>query len=493
MLSERELPGQDAGDFSGPEPDRKQIATADPAEPAPANTSRLIRRQRIFLAITTGAALLAIGGLVLSTFIKSPAQAAASTQAPQATVLTAAVKRQVLTDSVVTRGTVGSNAAVTFTPAAEQGATTLTLTAIRKPVGSTIEPGDVIAEVSGRPVIALSGAVPAYRDLKPGDTGADVTELQSALKSLGYRDTDASATFGPGTKAALAALYAHLGYDPAYTGGPNDTGDQTTLQAAAQAVTQQDRAVVTAEQSLAAASGSAAIASARQALTWAHEDLDTAHANQAALTATTGVMLPLGEYTFLPTFPAQLTAIGGTIGSAITAPLLTIDSGALTVTSVLNQAQAASLKPGMTVQLDSEALGLSATATITGIGPYSAGNSGNAGTGADNSGSSGSGISAASAGYPMTVTPTTALPSAWLGQDVRVTITAASSNGPVLVVPVAAVSTGADGQTSVTVQESASDSQLIPVNAGMDADGFVAVTPLNGYRLTPGENVVIGQ
>ena len=58
------------------------------------------------------------------------------------------------------------------------------------------------------------------------------------------------------------------------------------------------------------------------------------------------------------------------------------------------------------------------------------------------------------AGYPVVVTPSPALPAAWLGQDVRVTIKAASTAGPVMVVPVAAVSTDQSGSTSVTILKS---------------------------------------
>ena len=53
-----------------------------------------------------GAALLAIGGLIGSAFVKSPQQIAADTAAPPPTVTTAKVVSQILTSSVQMRGVV---------------------------------------------------------------------------------------------------------------------------------------------------------------------------------------------------------------------------------------------------------------------------------------------------------------------------------------------------------------------------------------------------
>jgi hypothetical protein len=53
-------------------------------------------------------------------------------------------------------------------------------------VGRTVYQGQRIYDVSGSPVVLLYGAVPAYRDLSEGLTGADVTELNTALVKLGY-------------------------------------------------------------------------------------------------------------------------------------------------------------------------------------------------------------------------------------------------------------------------------------------------------------------
>ena len=68
--------------------------------------SRLARRRRVLLGVGIAAALLAVGGLIGASFVKSPQQLAADTAAPPPTVTTAAVVSQVLTSSVEMRGVV---------------------------------------------------------------------------------------------------------------------------------------------------------------------------------------------------------------------------------------------------------------------------------------------------------------------------------------------------------------------------------------------------
>ena len=78
--------------------------------------------------------------------------------------------------------------------------------------GDVVESGSLIAEVSGRPVFALSASVPLYRDLAVGATGADVEELQRTLAAWGYFDAEATGYFGPVTLAALSGFYRDAGY-----------------------------------------------------------------------------------------------------------------------------------------------------------------------------------------------------------------------------------------------------------------------------------------
>jgi hypothetical protein len=53
-------------------------------------------------------------------------------------------------------------------------------------VGQVVRQGQVLYAVSGGAVVLLYGTTPAYRDLAEGDTGPDVTELNTDLVKLGY-------------------------------------------------------------------------------------------------------------------------------------------------------------------------------------------------------------------------------------------------------------------------------------------------------------------
>jgi hypothetical protein len=85
------------------------------------------------------------------------------------------------------------------------------------PTGKIIRQGQQVYQVNGSPVVLLYGSVPAYRDLSEGTTGADVTELNNNLVSLGYATAAALGPrsgwdyFSGETAYALGLLQVHLG------------------------------------------------------------------------------------------------------------------------------------------------------------------------------------------------------------------------------------------------------------------------------------------
>ena len=449
-----------------------------------------------------GAAAISVAGLAATLWVKSPAQLAAEHGPPSPSILTAPVAEQVLTATVVVRGTVVAGSPLSVTPTGAQGASSLVITRTPKHPGDAVTPGSVLVEVSGRPVIALRGALPAYRDLRPGDTGADVAQLQAALKALGYADSDKPGKFGAGTKKAVSALYQHLGYTPPTTGGPGGTGDAAALQAAAQRVTTAQRAATAAAQAVtqaqadlaaakattppdpaAVAHAETALGQAKQNSAYAQQDLADAKKARSDLIATTGVEMPLNEFVFVPSFPARISTLRGGVGAPVVAPLLTLDSGALVVESVLQQPDQTLVKANMAVGLTAEQLNQEATGTVAAVGPYRA---------AADPGADAATAPSLPSGYPLTVTAHPPLPAAWLGQDVRVTIEVEKTSGPVLVVPVAAVSTGQDGVTSVTVLGDSGERHRVTVTAGLESAGTIQVTPSGGAQLRAGDEVIIG-
>ncbi len=278
--------------------------------------SRFRRRRIILLAIAGLAVIAAIGGLLVSTTIKSPAQQAAETRSPGLTRLTAPVQRTVIKTTIQADGVVAKPARVSSLNggggAGGPGNAQQVVTRIFRPVGSTVEPGNVIIEVAGRPLFVLPGTVPAYRDMMPGETGSDIAQLQAALQELGFSTGgDESGVYGAGTAAAVGAFYHELGYTaPMLPAGPKK------------------------------------------------------HRVQEA-------EVPLSEIMFVPRFPARVVSLGGKVGAVVSGSLVTLSMGSPGIKGQLNPAFAALVRPGMRVRITTQGSSATAHGTITSVSKQS--------------------------------------------------------------------------------------------------------------------------
>jgi hypothetical protein len=423
--------------------------------------SRLARRRRVLLGVGIAAALLAIGGLIGASLVKSPQQLAADTAAPPSTVTTATVVSQVLTSSVQMRGVVypsvqydvyasapssssssssgsptGSSSSATGSSSAGQ----VYISKLKVAAGDTITNGEQLAELDGEPLFVLTGTVPAWRDLTPGESGPDVTELQNALASLGYYDGgDTPGYFGSATEYAVSLYYEHLGYAVPSSGG-----------------------------------------------------------------------VPAADVVFLPSLPATVVAVNGTTGEQPGQPFLELaPRGSLALTGELPPAYAGQVKPGLKVTIYDEVTGIHATGTVTDLGTAtstvptgtlvdigsassSGSSSSSASSGSNGSSSSGSGGSSGGTPFiPLTVHPSTPLASALNGENVLVTVETGQTEGPVLTVPVAAIVTTASGTSFVTVLGAHGKQTDVPVTPGISENGYVQVTPAKSGALAAGDRVVV--
>ncbi|MFZ3569573.1 peptidoglycan-binding protein [Streptomyces sp. BH097] len=465
-----------------------------------AAADRGLSRKRKWVAVVAAAAVLLTGaGIAASFVVKSPAQAAADAKAPPEAVLTAPVEKRVLKDSVILRGTVVAGQTVDVAPAGggTEGTTGSVVTKAPRPVGTRIQAGQVLTEISGRPVFALKGKVPVYRDLKPGSKGADVAQLQRALAGLGHATgRDASGTFGAGTKSALAAFYASIGYSPVSA----QSDGAATVQAAQDAVTTADRAWEDAKD----ARDKHADDETRKAVDRAAEDLELARGRLERAQVAAGPMLPASEVVYLSGFPARVDSVNAVLGSTATGKVMTVSAGRLAVDGYLQESQKGLVRAGQKVEIRSEATGFTTTASVRSVADTMAaaqdggaaqgasGTEAGSGEGAGAGSGSGSGGDGAAQGYLMVVAPDKALPGDTVGQDVRLTVEAASTKGEALVVPVTAVSSAGDGSTVVTVRQKGGGQRRVEVRTGTSGDGFVAVTPAAGERLAEGDEVVTG-
>jgi multidrug efflux pump subunit AcrA (membrane-fusion protein) len=72
--------------------------------------------------------------------------------------------------------------------------------------------GALLFEISGRPVFAMRGELPMYRQLTPGSKGPDVLQLETSLQTLGFAPGAVDDLYDAGTEAALDAFYQSRGY-----------------------------------------------------------------------------------------------------------------------------------------------------------------------------------------------------------------------------------------------------------------------------------------
>ncbi|MFG2465225.1 efflux RND transporter periplasmic adaptor subunit [Streptomyces canus] len=487
------------------EPDQVQPDQLQPAPGTEPTARARMTRRRWVAAVSVGSTLLAVAGFAASQVIKSPAQAAADTKPPAADVLTAPVERRVLKETVVLRGTVAAGQSVTVAPVASggEGAAEPVVTKLPVDAGDTIRAGQLLLEVSGRPVFVLKGELPVYRDLKPGAKGDDVAQLQKALRNLGHgTGNDPSGAFRAGTKSALQAFYAGLGYDPR----PAVDDDGEAVEAAEEGVRAAERALEQAQSAADTAApspsatpadgedgtnaGGGGDAEARRAVEWAREDLQTARQNLADAQAAAGPMLPAGEVVFLPGFPARVDSVSGAVGARVTAGVMTVSAGRLVVRGYLQERQKGLVRPGQRVEILAERSGTTVPGKVRSVSETL--DEGQEQDGTSEDGSDGERAPAATQGYPVVVEPDKPLDRALARQEVRLTVEAGSTDGKALVVPVTAVSVGSDGKSAVTVVSSDGTQRRVQVRAGTQGDGYVAVVPLGTGRLDPGALVVTG-
>lgn len=168
---------------------------------------------------------------------RTPAQRAEETAEPDDSVITVKVDQEQLIDTLEFEAVLDRTGDFEVpAPTAPEGIETALASKIPVEVGDEVKAGTVLLEVSGRPMIALEGDVPAYRDLQEGDTGPDVEQLQLALQQI--YGTPKTGTFDSRTASDLKKLYDHAGYDHATTSeevateeddtAEGDTGDENT-------------------------------------------------------------------------------------------------------------------------------------------------------------------------------------------------------------------------------------------------------------------------
>ena len=187
-------------------------------------------QSRNLIFVCAGAVLLAIvSGFVGSSFA-SPNQQAAEAKAPPFTPITAPVRFNILQATVAIRANVVDSRQTSFGVPDDIGSDLPVVTQLNVRQGSEVDDGTWIMAIAGRPIIAMAGSIPAFRDMSLGESGIDIEELQQNLHQLGFgTGSDAEGVFGEGTEGAVRQLYAHLGFTPALES--SNAGAKVTMSA----------------------------------------------------------------------------------------------------------------------------------------------------------------------------------------------------------------------------------------------------------------------
>ncbi|MFI2377134.1 peptidoglycan-binding protein [Streptomyces sp. NPDC018964] len=505
----------------------------EPAGDRPGRLRRLTGTRSGQLTIVVAAvALVGAGGWFAGSRMQSPADAAASHRPPQAGPVTVAVERRSLTASVVAQGSVefASPRGVTLagpvgSPDSGSGGAGdgegVAQRVTRAPVaGAEVKEGDVLMQVSGRPVLVLRGTVPMYRTLGPGASGDDVEQLQRALARLGFGPGAADGTYGQSDAAAVSRWYESKGYramEPTVA----DKQRLGTLEAA----------VTTAQQALLAAqdpgggsggtggsgepgggsgeSGSGSGQSgggsgggsgagdgsgtggdaAELELKSARQQLDAANAALSAFRAGYGTKVPAGEMVFLPELPARLDKVSVKTGDTPSGPVATVTSSKVVVRAVVPADDAELLHKGMRARVETTD-GTKVDGEVVALGddvPKDDPADADGEQGTSDGGSGG-----ASAPVPVQISVPAGTLAENAAESAKVTIEVGSSEGEVLTVPLAALHTSAGGKARVEVVRGG-ETVDVAVETGLSADGRVEVTPASGAALAPGDQVVVGR
>lgn len=174
---------------------------------------RPLRRLGLFVLVALTAGTI---GWIAADRLRSPADLAAERAAPEPTPIIAEVERRALTATVVARGSIQFAETRPVALAGPVGDSSITQQIVTQlpSVGDVIENGSVLAEISGRPVIALEGATPRYRSTVRNAEGPDIRQLEEALSAAGFDSGGADETFTWSDQEAISDLYEALGYAP---------------------------------------------------------------------------------------------------------------------------------------------------------------------------------------------------------------------------------------------------------------------------------------
>lgn len=341
-------------------------------------------RTRVTSLVVVATVIVAV--VAMTRAFLSPAELSSATAPPPPTRLTERVELRELTEVVELTGTFRADYTTEVGLVGPEGVDAV-LTAMPVSAGQDVTFGAVLAEISGRPVVALPGELPAYRDLVEGDEGPDVVQLQDALRQVGFRVDDRKGRYGSSTARALRQLYSANGYVPLVEQPAND--DART------------------------------------------EDAASPMGEPSNLSAVARQRLPASEVVYLPQ-ASRVSSVrhrGAVLGDTVSA--LTVSSVEGAVVARASAEQRSRIVAGQTVEITGGATSVSSS-TVAAVADRAT---------TDDSGTEGYEVHVV---WPSGTPPT-------VGESLTLRISVAATSGPVLSVPATAVYGSSDDDATIQV------------------------------------------
>lgn len=202
----------------------------------------------------------------------------------------------------------------------------------------------------------------------------------------------------------------------------------------------------------------------------ARKDVAAAKSMLAEYARTYGTSVPPGEVVFLPKLPARVQKVSVKAGQRIEDEVATVTSSSFMVTASVEAAESELLRAGMEASIELDT-GRTYRATLAAVGDQAKV------PGAEDP---------PDGAVPILLTPATSK-GLKAGTAVTARVTVGATEEPVLVVPVVAVITSADGKARVRVEDAPDRTKDVEVRTGLTADGNVEVTG----ELKEGDRVVV--
>ncbi len=248
---------------------------------------------------------------------------------------------------------------------------------------------------------------------------------------------------------------------------PAQPGSQVRL-----AVRSAEDQLAAAQQSLADLLAEPDTADAARLVESARSELRDATEDLAELEAATGVWLPAGELIFLKRLPVRVDLLTAERGSTVSGSFMTVTGSELAVRGSVSERDVDRVGEGMQIRIEDRSLEAPVTGTIRLLDRRA----GTRGTAPDRH-------------YVEIVAQ--GIPDHLVGRNVKIVIPVGGTEGPVLVVPNAALSATAGGLTRVEVEQPDGATRFVVVEPGLSTGGRAEVTPVDG-ELNEGDLVVVG-